>query len=400
MAADRAASAPTSPTAAAPAAPAPSTAAATAAAASVAETSEPSPTDLVKAEKAGFAMRMKRARKAVKEKAAAKPSGAKPAPAAPAAATDAETDTSTDAPEPGQAAASGKSPRELLEAGDLDGAFEAAFGKKPHDFKIDPRRWEEWRKAGQRQKRELAERKARDEAEIADKRRTFSEELAEARRMFGPLAEAAKLYKAGDVVGAIQRAFGDDINAFQKKALAQFHGKNPEVEALRRELEEERRSKTESERKERERREAEESRRAIQNYREQLRAELIEGGDPVLARLAVQDAFILRVWQIKRERFDFDSRTTVSTSEAAAMARRELVERFGSALGASADRSVSAESDRAGSKPAQAENGKKPPSRTLSQRGATEASEPGRALSDTERRRKYTDLALAQRAAG
>jgi hypothetical protein len=78
------------------------------------------------------------------------------------------------------------------------------------------------------------------------------------------------------------------------------------------------------------------------------------------------------------------------------MARKEILEEFGGVLSVPADRSESAESVQPGSKAANAKNGHAPPSRTLSQRGAVEASEPGRALSSQERIRKYTDLAKAQ----
>lgn len=360
---------------------------------------DPTPQELVKLEKLDFAERMKRAKKAVKDKqAAAKKGGAAGSVAAPAASEEpARAEPEAEAPK----ASGGKTPRELLEAGDIDGAFEAAFGegKKPHDFKIDSRRWEEWRKAQLRGKREIQAKREAGEQELATKREAFVRELEHARRTFGPMVEAKKLYDAGDVAGAIQAAFGDDLNAFNKKALTQYHGKNPEVEALRRELEQERRDRADRERKAREEHETTARADQIRSYKDGLKKELIDGSDPGIARLALQGAFVERVFQIKREHYDEASDTTISTVDAAAQARREIVDKFGAAFGEHAHQSESAESVQAGSKPASAKNGHAPTSRTLSQRGAVEASEPGRALTQQERLRKYTELAKAERAA-
>jgi hypothetical protein len=353
---------------------------------------ELSPTEQIKADKKNFAERMQRAKKAVALKAAAA-KGETPATEEPASGKEAEG-TASDGARP---SVSGKTPRQLLEAGDIDSAFEAAFGKKPHDFKIDSRRWEEWRKAGIRQKQALETKRKEDTGALDAERRNVEQTIARAKQVYGPMVEAKKLFEAGDVMGAVQAAFGVDINGLQKRALAQFHGKNPEIEKLRAEIQEEKRARAELEQAQRSK--ADESalaeRRAA--HKQKIKATLAEGGDPEIAELANRPGFVHRVFQIQAQHYDADTDETVTIEDAAAMARQEILTEFGAVLGRSAHRSESAESVQAGSKPANAKNGHRPPSRTLSQRGAVEASEPGRALTQQERLRKYTDLAKAER---
>lgn len=296
-----------------------------------------------------------------------------------------------DKPDEGQRA--GRSPRELLEAGDLDGAFEAAFGKKPHDFKIDSRRWEEWRKANTRGKQMLEREKAAAVQQIANDRRQLEETLTNARRELGPLLEGQKLFKAGDFAGALKAAFGVDVATFQRNLLSQHHGKNPEVESLRAEI-------RERDAREAERRAAEERQRAeytqreqLAQYVEQVRGEIVDGEDAELAGLATDPAFIEQVIQIQRKHYDPATRTTLPSLQAAAQVRDAILARFGRVLGRPRDTAVTVESAQPGSKAAN--GGAKKATTHLPQRGASEASA-GRRRTLQEQIADYTDRAKAE----
>lgn len=291
---------------------------------------------------------------------------------------------------------SGKTPRELLDAGDLDGAFEAAFGKKPQDFKVDSRKWEELRKYGQRQKAKLAEREATSNAKLEADRAELGETLTQAKKELGPLLEARKLFAAKDYVGAINKAFGVDAPTLQKLLLSQFHGKNPEVEQLRRELAERDARDSESrQRADAEQRQATE-RQQVQAFVEQIRTEMIDGSDPTVAAMATKPRFVQRVLQIMQQHYDPATRTRLPTSEAAAMALEEVRAEFGPLLGvAPRDTAVPVESVQPGSKAAPSGRGRAPTT-SLPQRGAAEARLPGQRLSAQQTVDKYTNLARAE----
>lgn len=325
--------------------------------------------------------------KTAAEPVAAKPAATKETPAA---------EFEPEAIEQAKPAVTGKSAKELLEAGDLEAAFEAAFGKKPQDFKIDSRKWEEWRKAKERSQRTLATERAAAIEEVGGQRRQLQTVLAEAQKTYGPMVEAKKLFDAGDVIGAVKSAFGIELNDLQKRALAQFHGKNPEVEQLRREM-----AEREAAAKKREEELTEQSRQAQLSaqttaYLEHLQQELIDGTDPQVAGLATKPRFIQRVYQIQRQHYDQATKTSLPSHVAADMARNEIVAEFGSVLGGGPrDTAVPVESDQPGSKAAS--SGKaKASSTSLPQRGAAEASLPGRKLGAREQVDKYTALARAE----
>jgi hypothetical protein len=391
--------APVTPTAApaalAPAAPAPD--------------AKPSVADQVATEEAELAKQIQTATRSARSKKAAAKSAAKKAPApkaAPAAA--AAPEEPADEPEPAPAGdeaddagsepkpkvdTAGKSARELLEAGDIDAAFEAAFGKKPGDFNINAKRWAEWHKAHSRNKSKLESMRTQALAEVQQRRTEVDKVLTEAERTYGPMVRARKLYDAGDVAAALKEAFGDDLPAFQRKALASFHGKNPEVETLKRELRE--RDEREAAKLREQEQAAEKARYAEQEtayLRDFIVQPLTASDDPQLATLAKKPGFARRVLQIQRDHYDPDTESSVTVLEAADLARDEIIAEFGDAFGVSRHAGATAESVRAGSKPAQ-RGGHVPPT-TLTQRGATEASGPtDREMTDDEQIAHFAALA-------
>lgn len=273
--------------------------------------------------------------------------------------------------------------REILEEEGPEAAFEAAFGKKPQDFNINSKRWEEWRKANQRTKRQFAEK----EQQLVDYHQRLQSAASQLKSDFGGFMEARQLAEKGDVAGALKAAFGWDASEFNKRLIRSMQGdaaRDPAVDELKRELlalREERQREREDMRREIEQRQIEQSR---QNYRTELRQELTRSGDRQLQSLAKKEQFLDHIITIQRDHYDPDTRTTLPVLEAADMARQAILDEFGDVIGAPRDEDDSSESGRGGSIPAKATARAV---KTLSQRGAAEASPPlknGKAMSVDE----------------
>lgn len=255
--------------------------------------------------------------------------------------------------------------REMIDAGDVDGAFEAAFGQKPSDFGINSKRWEEWRKANKRTKQGLAE-----------YHQKLSGAATQLTQEFKPLIEARKLAEAGDAAGAIKAAFGWDASEFNKLLIRSMHGqaqRDPAVDKLERELQAMRAERQQERDQYQAQLQQQELAKQQADYKKTITGEIAESGDPQLERFAKKPNFIEHVLTILRQHYDHGSRTTIPVVEAADMARQAILDEFGDVFGESRDADESAASVRGGSIPAKAA-GK--PAKTLSQRGAAEASAP------------------------
>lgn len=295
-----------------------------------------------------------------KETKATAPAKKAAKPATEPAASPAEEQTGKPADEPPPAVGSLAKARKLLNDGDIDGAFAEAFGKKPQDFNINSKRWEEHRKAVQRDKRQLTQ----TQAEL----RQAANEL---HQTYAPYHAAQKAWESGDIEGAIKLAFKSDVTDFNKKLIKAAHGKNPEVEALRAEL----RARDEREAQARAEREAAEheanAANARRQYVENMQSTLASSDDEQLAFLSKKRTFIGRVFEILQDHYDERSNTTLPILEAADMARSE-------------DEFIDIGPRHAGATAATVQGGSNPArpearaSQTLSQQGATEASAPPR----------------------
>lgn len=283
-----------------------------------------------------------------------------------------------------------KSPRELFEAGDLDGAIEAAFGVKPDALRINSARWAEWRKANTEAKRELAAERSKLDGE----KQQFQGLVKQVREQVAPLLQARKLFESGKIGEAVKHAFGVDFDDFNKRGLREYHksaASDPRVDALENELKQLRAEKAEAERRKQEEAEKASSAEIEQKNMTFIRGELerLAEDDPSLAKLAGKPRAVARVLQILQEHYDERTKTTLPVRAAAEMVRDWIAEEFGDLFDASRDRSESESPHRAGTKP------ERPATATLSTRGATEASTPGRALTDEEMFAKYSRLAKA-----
>jgi len=284
--------------------------------------------------------------------------------------------------------------RELADNGDLDGALKLVFGKEAAVFRLNSARWAEWRKANDTARKETAAREQR-----------VTQAAQRLAKDYGPLVEARKLFEAEDYEGAFQQAFGLDLNSFQKKALGKFHGKNPEIEGLKKQLAEER--------EERQRLADEERQRQLTAQQQQQHAanvravstHLATSTDPEIVELSKRQRFLHRVYKdFLREAQHGRDAGLLTVTAIAEKVRDELVEEFGPVFG-SRDRSASGGPHQDGTNPESPHRGGKNPARpvdakappnSLSQRGAQEASAPGRPLTDEELFRKYQRIAEAK----
>ncbi len=330
-------------------------------------------------------------RKAAKAaKAAEKPAAAKPEKPA------ADKGKASEEPKPDEGpaaptAATLAQARKLLEDGDAEAAFKLAFGKSPDALRINSARWVEWRKANQAAERALAE---KQQAVVGAAR--------ELEQRFGNMLAAKKAYDSEDYEGALKLAFGDELNTFQKKAIARFHGKNPEVEKLKAELRERDEREAQERQQAKQQLHAQEVQRAHSENLQIVAGTIAQSQDPEIAALAKRPRFAQRVYELALQNFDLRRDPLAGITAAAEMVRDEIVEEFGPVFGRSRSVSesphqggINPESPhRAGTKPARPGAADAAPT-TLSQRGAQEASPPGRALSDAELFRKYEQLAKA-----
>ncbi len=312
------------------------------------------------------------------EKKAAHPKAEPAKAAAPEATPD---DSGGDEPEAETGSAS-KSARELLEAGDLEGAFKAAFGKSPSEFNINSKRWAEFRKGTAKERAKLNEAYSAARNDIERREHQTRQLLREAREEVRPyqnMVEAKKLYAAGDVAAAVKLAFEDDASEFNKKILRQAHGKNPEVEALRNELAREREERAAKERAAAEQQAEHAAREQRQANFTWVRDNLGALSEPEYAEAAKRPRFVADVLRVLEDHYDEETNATLPLSQAAEMVLEAWREHFGASFGSSPGGDRGAQnremSVRGGTIPARPEA---KPSRTLSQTGAAEASAPTR----------------------
>ena len=234
----------------------------------------------------------------------------------------------------------------------------------------------------------------------------FKQRLAATEAYFAPLHPAVEALKAGDIDTAIRKlgeAIRDDelanagLNAANKRVLKRASGEDPRIDELQKKLEA------------RERRDAEiaqhyEEQRQQAAYKAEREAftkaradELKLSEDATIARLAEKPIFAERVVAVMEQHWD--GTETVTTEEAAQEVAKqlrgaydELCEVFGDPDPSTRETpDASSVAGRSG----RTTVGKKP--KPHNGKHATEASPPGRALTDEEWRRKHAALmALAK----
>jgi hypothetical protein len=201
-------------------------------------------------------------------------------------------------------------------AGDfkLDGLADGvreALGRK---LGVSSAQWEKLRKFEAGAKRQLQAR----EQELGSVVERLKAEYA-------PMAQARKLYQAQDYDAAFKAAFGEDAADYQRKIIGQRVGKNPEIEALKAELERRDRVQAEKEQAAEQQRAEQEQRQQVFNYLTDLQTQCAESPDLAIRKFAHRPAFIQRIYAIQKESYDERANTVLPLSHAAEMARDEIL---------------------------------------------------------------------------
>ncbi len=326
--------------------------------------------------------------------------GAKKTKTVDAAPVDPTTQPKTTAPTPKPKADDSKIPdslaavRRLVAEGKIEEAFTRAFGKVPEEL-LNSKAWDSWRHENKRIKAQVAQEREAVQRQSAQLQQ-IHQELS---REFAPLHAGREAFKAGDYDEAFRQWTGEDLNAFQRKALRQMTnpgvGKDPAVlelrqqnQALQRQLQEFIQGQSEAQKQ------AEIQRRS-NDYRNNMVASLEQSDDPDISSAAKNPKFQQRVWEVLAAHYDRASDATIPFAEAAELARDQILaeqRELGGVFGGSSPAPVP--SGKSGTAPARAATPARPTAHavtTLSQNGAAEAAaQPklkGQALLDEYKRR-------------
>lgn len=118
--------------------------------------------------------------------------------------------------------------RAAVEAGDVDAIAKMAGAK------VDKLTNDNWIRLRQKEKK-LKEQHAAQLRQYEERDAKGREILESAKTEIAPLLEAKQRYLDGDIVGAMQLVFGDDIDGVLEKGVKQKHGRDPELVKLERE---------------------------------------------------------------------------------------------------------------------------------------------------------------------
>lgn len=177
-----------------------------------------------------------------------------------------------------------------------DGEWEKlakALGIDPAGQKLPSNRFAEFRKHQAKERAKLENQRQAIEKRAAEVDQRVSAVIAE----YDGFAKAKKAWSEGDVVGAIEAAFGENFDELSEKAVKQKLSQDPEVLKLKRKLE--LKEKAEQEAQQRAAEEAKRQRQAQeeQKYLTELGNELKTSDDPIVAKLAEKPNFALQVYR-------------------------------------------------------------------------------------------------------
>ncbi len=266
--------------------------------------------------------------------------------------------------------------RRLVAEGKMEEAFTRAFGKVPEEL-LNSKAWDSWRHENKKIKAQVAQEREAVQRQ-ANQLQQIHQELS---REFAPLHAGREAFKAGDYDEAFRQWTGEDLNAFQRKALRQMTnpgvGKDPAVlelrsenQRLQKQLQDFIQGQTEQQKR------AEVERRA-NDYRASMVASLESSDDPDISSAAKNPKFQQRVWDVLSAHYDRASDSTLPFAEAAELAKDQILaeqQELGGVFGGHASQPV--HSGKSVTAPARAATPARPTARavtTLSQNGAAEA---------------------------
>lgn len=106
--------------------------------------------------------------------------------------------------------------RAALEAGDIDKAFELAFGKKPEDVQPDNKSWTKWRAANSKERSAIA----KERADLGSERAQAQHWVTDQRNQINGLIEQLKPYEAHRVAAVAFQRDGDPAHLVKLIELA------------------------------------------------------------------------------------------------------------------------------------------------------------------------------------
>lgn len=183
--------------------------------------------------------------------------------------------------------------------------------------KIPGSHWAAWRRENAKKESQILEAhavvKREREALEADARQIVSE--------FKPYVAAKKAYEAGDYEEFFKLTTGEDLNTFQRKALAKLHGapsvaKDPAVLELRAQLEAERKERVALQQKLDQEKQQAEARKVHAEYVEGLKGRIAEYPDERVAAAAEKPWFVKLVLDERRKHYDPNTDTSITEEEA------------------------------------------------------------------------------------
>lgn len=159
--------------------------------------------------------------------------------------------------------------------------------------KVPASRFAEFRKMQKAEKAKLAAR----ENQIAQYENQAKERVDAVIKEYEGLAKARKAWADGDVIGALEAAFGEDVDSISDKAIKQKLAQDPELAKLKRKLELKEKQEAEEAEKLRLEREKQAHAKAEAQYIGQLREALKESEDATISKLSAYKDFADQVYR-------------------------------------------------------------------------------------------------------
>jgi hypothetical protein len=210
-----------------------------------------------------------------------------------------------------------------LKAAAKDGNFEALLGElgiNPDGLKVPSSRFAELRK----QQKSIKEQAARDRAQIEGERTQIRTEVARFIEEHKPFAEARDHFKRGDLVRAMEAAFGLPFDKLQERALEQKLAASPEGVMAMTRLEQMEREKALEKQRLDEQKRVERDIAEVSKYCQDLAAELKSAAiDPIVRKAAERPDFPGAVYRAQRHAYQTEG--ALLTSEEAAKRVLEVV---------------------------------------------------------------------------
>jgi hypothetical protein len=174
-----------------------------------------------------------------------------------------------------------------------------ALGIEVEGTKIPSDRFAKFRRM-QKVEKEKLEARAK---QVTQKEQAVNQQVAAVLRDYEGFSKAKRAWDDGDVVGAIEAAFGETLDAISDKALKQKLSSDPEVHKLRRRLEtkeqEEKKAQEEAQRVAAQREQAKQEAAYIENLAESLQTI----GDPTIAKASKKPDFVRAVFNAQMHAF-------------------------------------------------------------------------------------------------